>query len=118
MAALINQVTAPHLTDFIDAVRKLVTAVFYGDFGVAARQIAAVDIGDAGHGDLFLAHDLVEKPVSTFPEHALIDSERLELAVKRRAFHTDEFSSARNVAAKAADLRDEIFALEHLARVP
>ena len=36
---------------------------------------------------------------------------------KRRALHADEFRGARNIAAEAADLRDEIFALEHFARL-
>src|SRR5260370_12625802 len=40
-----------------------------------------------------------------------------ELAMQRRAFHADEFGRARDVAAEAADLRLEIFALEGLAGV-
>src|ERR1700730_17827029 len=46
-------------------------------------------------------------------EHA----ERLELAVERRALHTDEGPGARYVAAEARHLRQQIFALEHLAGV-
>ena len=51
MAALIDQAPAPHLADFIDAVGELIAAVLDGDLGVVARQIAAVDVCDAGHGD-------------------------------------------------------------------
>ena len=48
---------------------------------------------------------------------ALADAERLELAVQRRALHADEFGGARDVAAEAVDLREQIFALEHFARL-
>src|SRR5436309_15415929 len=47
----------------------------------------------------------------------LPDSQRLELAVQRRAFHADELGSARDIAAEAINLRAQIFPLEHLARV-
>src|SRR6202453_339792 len=42
--------------------------------------------------------------------------QRLELAMERRAFHADEFGCARNIAVEAADLRQEIFALEYFSR--
>src|SRR5262245_13898539 len=45
------------------------------------------------------------------------DAERFELSVERRALHADERRGARDIAAKARDLGQEIFALEHLARV-
>src|SRR5688500_14589550 len=44
------------------------------------------------------------------------DSERLQLAVKRRALHPDEIGGSRDVAREAADLDPQIFALERLAR--
>ena len=37
--------------------------------------------------------------------------------MQRRALHADEFGGARDVAAEAGDLRQQVFALEHLARV-
>ena len=49
VAALVDQAAAPHLADFVDAVGELVAAILDMDHGVAQRQIAAVDIGDAGH---------------------------------------------------------------------
>ena len=49
VAALVDQAAAPHLADFVDAVGELVAAVLDMDAGVRERQIAAVDIGDAGH---------------------------------------------------------------------
>ena len=37
--------------------------------------------------------------------------------MQRRAFHADEFRCARDVAREAADLGDQIVALEHLPRL-
>src|SRR5579883_1236285 len=48
---------------------------------------------------------------------AVEDAEQLELAVEGRALHADEGGGARDVAAEARHLRQEIFALEHLARI-
>src|SRR5690349_1637768 len=45
------------------------------------------------------------------------ESQRLELAMERRALHADERRGPRNVAAEADDLRGEILALEYLARL-
>src|SRR5665811_223563 len=52
-----------------------------------------------------------------FRDNALADPERFELAVQRRALHADELGSARDVAAETADLRHQIFALKHFARI-
>src|SRR6267378_2777328 len=41
------------------------------------------------------------------------DTEGLELAMQRRALHADEFSRARDIAGEAADLGDQVVALEH-----
>src|SRR4051794_37275326 len=41
--------------------------------------------------------------------------ERLQLAMQRRALHADELRCSRDVAGEAADLGDQIVALEHLA---
>ena len=49
MPALVDQVTAPHLADFIDAVGELIAAVLDVDARGGERNVAAVDIGDAGH---------------------------------------------------------------------
>src|SRR6516165_11615086 len=46
-----------------------------------------------------------------------IDAERAQFAMQCRALHADEFGRARNVAAEAVDLGEQIFALENLARV-
>ena len=46
---LVDEAPAPHLADFIDAVGELIAAILDMDLGVAHRQIAAVDVGDAGH---------------------------------------------------------------------
>src|ERR1700749_3456724 len=46
-------------------------------------------------------------------EHA----ERFELAMQRRALHADKSRGTRDIPAKTRDLGEEIFALEHLARV-
>src|SRR5712664_1211622 len=45
------------------------------------------------------------------------DTEGLELAMQRRALHADEFCRARDVAGKAADLGDQVVALEHFPRL-
>ena len=47
----------------------------------------------------------------------LADAERLQFPVQRRAFHADEFGRARDVAGEARDLRDQVLALENLARI-
>ena len=49
VAPLVDQAAAPHLADFIDAVGELIAAILDVDLGVAERQIAAVDVSDAGH---------------------------------------------------------------------
>ena len=49
VAPLVDEAAVPHLADFIDAVGELIAAVLDMDRGVAHRQIAAVDVGDAGH---------------------------------------------------------------------
>ena len=46
----------------------------------SVRQIPTVDVGNT-HQGLFLAHDLIRKPVPTFPDHALTYPQRLELAM-------------------------------------
>src|SRR5262249_32061765 len=46
-----------------------------------------------------------------------INAERAQFAVQRRAFHADKFGRARDVAAEAVDLGEQIFALENLSRV-
>ena len=43
---------------------------------------------------------------------ALFDAERLQLPMQRRALHADELGGSRYVAAEAADLGDQIVALE------
>ena len=45
------------------------------------------------------------------------DAQRAQLAVQRRALHADELRRARDVAAEAVDLRQQILALEDLARL-
>ena len=49
VAALVDQLAAPHLADFIDAVGELIAAILDVDARMRERQVAAVDIGDAGH---------------------------------------------------------------------
>ena len=45
------------------------------------------------------------------------DAQRPQLAVQRRALHADELGRARDVAAEAVDLRQQVLALEDLARL-
>jgi hypothetical protein len=49
VSALVNQPAATHLANFVDGVSELVAAIIDMDLGVAERQIAAVDVGDARH---------------------------------------------------------------------
>ena len=72
MASFVDQTTSPHLANFIHAVGKLVPTVLDRDLGIAPRQIATIDVGDARH-------------------EMLIDSERFELAMEGGSFHADEF---------------------------
>src|SRR6516165_12569829 len=51
------------------------------------------------------------------PDRASSDTKRLELAMERRALHADEFRGPRDIAGEAADLGDQVVALEHLARL-
>src|SRR5258708_17208858 len=46
------------------------------------------------------------------------DAERLELAMERRTLHADKFRGPRDIAGEAADLGDQVVALEHLPRLP
>ncbi len=98
MSPLVDHTPSPDLTDLVDAVCKLVSAVFDGDLGLAPRQITAIDVSDARH-------------------ETLIDPECFELAMQSGALHPDEFCGSRDVAAEPADLRDQIFALENLAGI-
>src|SRR5579885_894611 len=100
MSALVDELPSPHLTYFVDTVSELIAAVLDVHSSLCVGQIAAVDESDAGQFRL-----------------RLIDAEGFELAVKRRAFHADKLRRARNIAAEAADLRHEIFALEGFARL-
>ena len=93
---LVDEPPSPHLADLIDPVGELVAAVLDMDDRVAMGPVAAVHIGNAGHR---------------------IHPQRLELAVERRALHADEFGGARNIAAEAADLGAQIFALEGFAGI-
>jgi hypothetical protein len=51
MTAFINEAPSYDLADFVDAVGKLVSAVLDRHLGGVPRQIAAVDVCDARHGD-------------------------------------------------------------------
>src|SRR6185295_19467607 len=48
---------------------------------------------------------------------AAVKTERLQLPMQGRAFHADEGRSARNIAAEASHLGEQILALEDLTRV-
>jgi hypothetical protein len=52
MAGLIDKPAVAYLADLIDRVGELKAAVFHVDGGFGVRQIAAVDVDDAGHGAL------------------------------------------------------------------
>src|ERR1700689_11849 len=97
MAPFVDQAPVPHLADFIDAVGELVAAILDVDGSVAGRKIAAIGVSGARH-------------------RRSVDSERLELAMQRRALHADEFGGARDIAAEAVDLGEQVFALEYFAR--
>src|SRR5262249_40813658 len=62
-------------------------------------------------------HSLLAAHYSLFAVCLLVDTERLELAMERRALHAHELGGAGDVAPEAADLGDQVFALEHLARI-
>jgi hypothetical protein len=47
VATFVDEAPSPDLTHLIDAIRKLVAAVFDVNRGVAVRHIPAVDVGDA-----------------------------------------------------------------------
>jgi hypothetical protein len=49
MPALIYEAPSPHLANFIDAISKLIAAVFNGDLSVAPRQITAIDVSNTRH---------------------------------------------------------------------
>jgi len=49
MADFIDQTASLHLTNFINTIGKLKTAVFDGDFGLGMRKISAVDVGNTRH---------------------------------------------------------------------
>jgi len=51
MSAFINETPSYDLADLIDSIGELITAVLDGHLGGVSRQIAAVDVCDARHGD-------------------------------------------------------------------
>src|SRR3977135_4547812 len=48
---------------------------------------------------------------------ASADAEGLKLAMQRRALHADKFSRARDITGEAADLGNQVVALEYLPRL-
>jgi hypothetical protein len=49
MTALVDEASFPHLANFVDTVAELIAAILDVHFGVAERNIAAVDVGYSGH---------------------------------------------------------------------
>ena len=47
---LVDEAAVAHLADLVDGVGELEAAVLDVDGGFGVRQIAAVDVDDAGHG--------------------------------------------------------------------
>jgi hypothetical protein len=47
VAPLVDDAAAPHLADFVDAVRELVAAILDMDGGCPLRQITTVHVSDA-----------------------------------------------------------------------
>src|SRR5262249_60337719 len=99
VAAEIDDPPSPDLAHLVDPVGKLIAAVLDMDRGLRERKVAAVDVGDAGQSRA----------------RALIDAERLELAVECGTLHAHELGGARDVAAEAAGLCNQILAVESLA---
>ena len=113
---LVDQLAVAHADDLVDAVGELVAAILDMDAGLAMLDIASVDVGVTRHEPL--------PPVTrrrlaggALVGRAAMQPERLQLAVQRRALHADEGRGARDVAAEARDLGQQIFALEDLARI-
>jgi hypothetical protein len=50
MPAFVHDAPSPHLATFIDPVGELIPAVLDVDRGIAPQPVAAIDIGDTGHG--------------------------------------------------------------------
>src|SRR5258706_233141 len=74
---------------------------------------AGSGIGKPVRNDPALRH----APLPTLPAR-LIHSQRLELAMQRRALHADELCGPGYVAAETADLGAQVFALEGFAGIP
>ena len=51
MTTLVDEAAAPDLADLINAVGELIAAILDVDLGIAERQISAVDISIARHGN-------------------------------------------------------------------
>src|SRR5215469_12420402 len=45
----VDQLAAPHLAYFINAIAELIAAILDVNFGLGERQVTAIDISDAGH---------------------------------------------------------------------
>src|SRR5690606_7344850 len=84
----------------------------------ARIRVAEVSITDTS---LRSAASRSAMPYPTWPAPQVMtrmpDPERLQFPVQCRAFHTDEFGGARDIAAETVDLRDQIFLLEQFARL-
>src|SRR3989304_4251877 len=105
MPPLVHEAAVPHLADFIDPVGELIAAILDVHLRRRVWNVAAVDIREPEHGGCSRS------------ARPLVDAERLELAVQRRALHADELGGTRDIAAEPADLRDEILPLERFSRL-
>src|ERR1700730_12741982 len=103
MPLLIDEMAAGNRDHLIDTVAELIAAVLDVHSRLAVWQILAADIGNTRHPR--------GPRLGPDPEGALVaeDAERFELPVQGRALHADKGRRARNIAAEAGDLGQEVF---------
>src|SRR6185437_7283792 len=115
MRGLVDEIAASDRDHLVNRVGKLEAAILDMDARRTVRDIAAVDISDAGHrrfawlgrttgkpvyGEVITKRSRAELGGALAVEYA----QRFELAVEGRALHADKGRRARDVAAEARHL--------------
>ena len=113
---LVDELAVAHAHDLIDAVGELIAAILDVHARFAVIDIASIDVGITRHA-LTLLGSRSRPRRRALVRGAAMQAERLQLAMQRRALHADEGRGARDVAAEARHLGQQILALEDLARV-
>src|SRR4030095_14545577 len=102
--------------DLVDAVSQLISTILDVYARLTVINIASIDIGITRH--LLRSSSLRRGLAAVAIVHvAAVQADRLQFAMQRRALHPNEGRGARDIAAEARHLGQQILALEDFARV-